>query len=187
MPTSPERRNLTPDLYTAKRPAATRLWNAVPITCAVLTMALSAIAMAACAGAKAQAQACAAQPRDSIYAASGPVYRDCAVDTKAKLTNPDLRVNFQPPARSSCSSAEVEFVVGTNGRPELATARTLMTNNQAFADAVLASLDQWRYEPARRGGNPVRAIVTEKRAAATVVVRVPAGSSARPPQRAPNC
>jgi hypothetical protein len=152
-------------------------------------MLVTAISLATvgCAGAKVQSASCAADPRDSIYAASGPAYRDCAVDTKAKLTNPDVRADFQPPARTACYSAELQFVVGTDGRAELPTARVASTNSPAFGEAVLATLSQWRYDPALRAGVPVRQIVTEKRLAATAVQRVPAGGTTRPPPRPPNC
>jgi hypothetical protein len=145
------------------------------------------LAITGCASSGVKSASCGVDARDSIFAAAGPVYRDCAVDTKAKLTNPEVHTDFQPPQRNGCYSTELEFVVGTDGRPELSTVRTVSANDQNFATAVLESLRQWHYTPALRGGIAVRQIVVEKRSAMTSVVRVPKGGTARPPDRAPNC
>jgi hypothetical protein len=145
------------------------------------------LASTGCASSGVKSASCTVDARDSVFAATGPVYHDCAVDTKAKLTNPEVHADFQPPQRNGCYSAELEFVVGTDGRPELSTARTVSTNDQTFATAVRESLRQWRYAPALRGGTPVRQIVVEKRAAMTSDVLVPVHGLARPPQRAPTC
>ena len=89
---------------------------------------------------------CDAEPGDSVFAAAGPVYHDCAVDRTAKLSNRPT-IDFRPttPA-NTCFSADVEFVVAANGKPETATARIVRTNNDTFADAVLRSLGQGRYD-----------------------------------------
>jgi hypothetical protein len=125
------------------------------------------------------------------------VYRDCAVDRKANLTNPDVRPDvsaFTGPGRSSgskCYSVELEFVVNTHGVPEVGTARIVRTTDQAFADAWIKTLSSWKYEPDLRGGKPVRQIVEDHRSAATEVVVAPRGSPPTPPntagRRAPTC
>jgi hypothetical protein len=52
------------------------------------------------------------------------------------------------------------------------TARIVETNSSEFAAAVLASLPNWKYEPARKDGLSVRQIVPERRIAAVTVVAV---------------
>jgi len=86
--------------------------------------------------------------------------------------------------RSTCYSADLEFVVDSTGRPETSTARVVRANDSNYAQAVLATVPSWRYEPASRDGMPVRQIVTSHQAAAQVVVSAPAGSP--PPVRPPN-
>jgi hypothetical protein len=139
---------------------------------------LAVLATASC------ATACVSPPRDSTYAATGPVYRDCAVDTKAKSVGTVPRPDFQPTStRNACYFAELEFVVDKGGRPEMNTATALHTNDRSFADTELATLPSWKYEPAMLAGTPVRQIVIERKTLAIVTVRVPAGSA--PPTSPP--
>lgn len=145
------------------------------------------IAFAGCSNRAVRSASCDVLARDSVFAATGPVYHECAVDTKAKLVTPGPRPEFQPPARTTCYSAEIQFVVNQTGRVEEQTARVLHTNDQRFADAVLATLSAWKYEPAMLGGAPVRQIVETKQKIGEVVVRVPAGSVPRPPARGASC
>jgi len=156
-------------------------------------IAIGAAFTAACSSAKATTTTtkgrCQLADRDSVFLSAGPVFRDCAVDRPAKsvrLTNTDYRPT---PSRTTCYSADLEFVVDVVGMPETRTARVIRTNDQAFAEAVLASLSAWNYDPAVRGGTPVRQIVTEHRVMSAMIVTVPAGSG--PPSRGsvrpPNC
>lgn len=157
------------------------------LTPATLTIA-AAVALAACGSPAVQSASCGAEPRDSVFAAAGPVYHECAVSKRAKLTNPDVRPIVQLPQRSGCYSAELMFVVDANGRPETSTARVAMTNYQPLGDALLTSLDQWRYEPAQREGAPVRQVVIEKRSVLVSNILIPAGSAPpRTPPRMPGC
>ena len=153
-----------------------------------------AVAITACAtgGAKreAVAPACALRESDAPFITAGVVYRDCAVTRKARLVS-EARPDFQPSPRTACYAVELEFVVDRTGKPEIQTARVTRANDQAFAQAVLATLARWKYEPAVRDGEPVRQIVAEHRAAQSMVVVVPAGSSPAatrpPPGRTPSC
>jgi hypothetical protein len=87
-----------------------------------------------------------------------------------------VRPVFTPETRANaCYAVLLEFVVDASGTPEIQTARVVRTNNQAYADAVLATLPLRRYEPARRGDAPVRQIVTESDAMQVRIVAVPAG------------
>lgn len=127
-----------------------------------------------------------------MFAATGPVFRDCAVDNRASLLVANPRIDFQPPrAPSSCYSAEVEFVVDASGTPEMQTARIVRATDQSFGQAVLTAVAGWRYKPAERDGHRVRQIVEDRRMAQSMVVVVPAGSpppSGPPPRTAlPRC
>ena len=121
------------------------------------------------------------------------MYRDCAVDRQATLTNANVHPDWNPgpSARNNCFSVELEFVVNEAGRVERETATVVQTNDRSFADAWLTTLAEWRFEPAIRAGTPVRQIVDTKRSAQTrVVVASSPGGAARPPsgsQRAPTC
>lgn len=127
-----------------------------------------------------------------MYAAAGPVFRDCAVDRRASLLVANPRIDFQPPrAVTNCYSAEVEFVVDTNGTPEMQTAHIVRATDQSFGQAVLTAVAGWRYHPAERDGHRVRQIVEDRRAAQSVVAVRPADSpppSGPPPGTAlPRC
>ena len=135
---------------------------------------------------------CALAADDSVYVGAQPLYRDCAVDRAARPVA--MRVDFTPPMPmptrpgTTCYSAEVQFVVGADGRPERNTIR-LVTSPGAdgFSDAVLRAVPNWVYTPAVRDGVPVRQVVRARPIAATAVVAVPAGQGrpATPPP--PNC
>jgi hypothetical protein len=153
---------------------------------ALLGTAALAAACAGHASGAARADRCPLHDQDSVYASStGPVYRDCAVDRRATLTNTDVHpqgaVAPGAPGPDRCYSVEMEFVVDAHGRPEVNTARIIRTNDQSFADAWLKTLPAFRYEPAMRNGVPVRQIVDERRTAATKTVVVRAGSMPPPP------
>jgi len=137
---------------------------------------------------------CALRADDAVFAATGNVFRDCAVDRTARLSTKSIRPDWNPtPGRYDCVSVDMEFVVDTTGKPETATARAIRTNDGAFADAYLASLKQWKYEPAQLRGVKVRQIVAEHRAAQTgkvVFVAVVPGQpppTRPPPSSGPTC
>jgi TonB family protein len=91
---------------------------------------------------------------------------------------------------TACYFADLEFVVDSLGRPEVATARIVRSNYEAFGTAVLETLQGWRYEPAMRDGKTVRQIVTTHQTAASMIVvsKGPGPPPGGPPsQRAPTC
>jgi hypothetical protein len=128
---------------------------------------------------------CTLSTADSVYARVGPVYRDCAVHTQAKpLATP---LNYTPPAGLrpqrgvTCYTAEVQFVVGVDGRPEEGSARLVRSTESALGQSLMQSLPDWRYSPATRDGAPVRQIVRESRGVA-VAVMVTSTSQGAPPR-----
>lgn len=146
---------------------------------------LLATALAACASSANRTESgdesgggCGLRPQDSTFAAAGPVYRDCAVKTKARLVTKDIHPDFRPTTRGNdCYSADLEYVVNARGEPETATARIVRTNNQGFAESVLSILPRWKFEPAKLDGVPVRQIVANHQAMMTRVIVVPVGST----------
>lgn len=152
----------------------------------ILIFLSTILASAACASAATTggADRCALAPADSIYLQGGPVYRDCAVEHRAVLTNRSPHAQFQhsppPPGGKACYVAEVQFVVDTAGRPEENTAKVLRTNNTDYATAAVSAMSQWRYSPATIHGAPVRQIVREKEEMAEEVIAVPMGGTPRP-------
>ena len=147
---------------------------------AVLTACASSANRAETAGGDASAAGCALRPQDSTFAGGGSVYRDCQVKTKALLLTKDIHPDFRPPTSGTksggCYSAELEYVVNEKGEVETKTARIVKTNNQAFAEAVISILPQWKFEPAKLNDVPVRQIVSDKQSMMTMVVVMPAGS-----------
>ncbi len=149
---------------------------------------------AACAssggGAASASSSCELQPRDSVYAAFAPVYRECAVTTKARLLTTDVHPDFSPPRGSTCFSVEVEFVVTRTGTVDASSVRVLKSNSQQFTDALLTMLARVKYEPATRDGVPVSQITGLKQTAQLMTVVVPAGTSpsrVNPGRARPSC
>jgi hypothetical protein len=147
----------------------------------IAVMVMTMVSACASAGAKPGAHRtdCGLTDSDAIFAVGGLVYHDCAVDRAAHLTasnHPDFR---PPTTNTACYSVDIEFVVDTAGRPETETARVVSTTDQPFAQSVLASLKDWKFNPAIRDGMPVRQIMSSHQAMQVGRVTVPAGA-ARP-------
>ena len=162
------------------------------------TLVIATVIAAACANTPPRTAAerggsCPLTQGDSAFLARGPVYRECAVDTKAKLITSSAHTNFTPsPAGPRCYAIDLEVVVDTLGRPEAQTAHVIRATDPAFADAVMSGVSNWRFEPAMLNHRPVRQIAPVGQKAATVVVAVPAGSGPPPassmrPLRPPTC
>jgi hypothetical protein len=161
------------------------LWHPLAIPLVVVT--------AACASSPEgrSGRECALAAADSVFIGAQPLYRDCSVDRPAQPVT--VRVDFSPPMPTptqrgtTCYSAEVQFVVGADGRPERNTIRLVRPGTDRFADAVLQAVPNWVYTPAVRGGVPVRQLVRARPIAATAVVAVPAGQGRPAPPPPPNC
>lgn len=122
---------------------------------------------------------CALRAQDTVFVARGVVYRDCAVDVKARVLSritPDYSAT-----PGGCASAMLEFVVDTAGRADVATARVVRSNNALFAESVMRTISQVRFAPATRDGVKVQQILVYGLTSSSVVVRVSAGSP--PPPR----
>jgi hypothetical protein len=115
-----------------------------------------------------------------------PVYRDCAVERRVRKLTTNIAPDYRPTS-NSCVSAELEFVVTADGKPDATTARVVRTTTPAYAEAVLAILPRFRYEPARRDGVAVAQIVTEKYGAISKTVVAVAGTRPNPGRAGPGC
>lgn len=138
--------------------------------------AFIALVTAACTSAKSatRPEACSLTPRDSAYLATGPVYRACEVDKPATVAQAVTTFSFQPtPGRTTCYTAELEFVVDTLGSPEVGTVHVVSALDRDFAATIIATLRDWRYDPAQLGGHPVRQIVTTTHRLSPVPVQGP--------------
>jgi len=154
-------------------------------------LAATGLACASAGNKVAAREACVIPARDSGFVGLRPVYMDCGVDRPARFMSTDVHPDFRPEMRATaCYFADLEFVVDSLGRPEVATARVVRSNYEPFGTAVLQTLQAWKYEPAMRDGKTVRQIVATHQTAASMIVvtKSPGPPPAGPPsQRAPTC
>ena len=78
--------------------------------------------------------------------------------SRAALLQPRQRPPRYPDrlrARGAAGVVRALVVVDSTGRPDMTTFRVLETDDPAFADAVRAVLEDWRYFPAELDGHPV--------------------------------
>ncbi|MGH7471598.1 MAG: hypothetical protein ACRENP_26900 [Longimicrobiales bacterium] len=159
-------------------------------TIAVMIAAASVLALACASGGSGGSGSsrarCRLAPQDSVFLANGPVYRDCAVDARAVLLNPNVAIDYRPTITSGsrCYEVQLVFVVDARGIPETQSARVVKATEPNLANAVLASLGQFRYQPAQKEGVPVRQIVQFGRRMSVGLVAVRSGT---PPPRPPGC
>ena len=153
-----------------------------------LLVAVSGVAMA-CATGRRQVSGsnCQLSALDSAYLDGGPVYRECAVDTPARLLDSRVTSDFQAGdprfGGRQCYSAVIAFVVDTAGAPEPQTVRVVRTNDQSFADALIRVLPRLHYQPARKNTKPVRQI--DEYGQVVYLVAAPAGQVPRTPSVPP--
>jgi len=134
---------------------------------------------------------CVPSELDQAWLAGGAVFRACEVDRPARFLNPAVNIDFQPPLPplvQSCFAALINVVVDTDGTPEAATARIARTNAPVFARAVLASVPDWRFQPALKNGVAVRQVVSVNRAVSvSVVITGHPGAVPMPPPHSTTC
>ena len=151
-------------------------------------LCLAAMAVALAPPAFAQSRRCSIPVVDSVYLLAGPVYRDCDVTRNAQVRHEERVITAGLPRRE-CMRAELEFVVDTTGRPEMATARIVFTDTEEFADELMRVLRFWRFHPAEVDGIPVRQLLRERRSVVmttTVVSSTGATPGPQTPRRIPS-
>lgn len=124
----------------------------------------------------AQKSDCDLRAVDSIYLSLGPVYRDCAVDRKARLKNRPMHSRTMTMPNKTCLSAEFEFVVDTLGLPEHDRIRLVRSNDSPFADAEASTIQEMTFTPAMKDGLKVRQIYRH-RSTISIVVSGPSGQT----------
>lgn len=161
--------------------------TALQATMLFVTIVAIATVSACASGGGGRAARCTPLPRDTIYRASGVVYRDCAVDRVARQVSSSQRPSFTPNTNGaqSCYVAEFEFVVNEKGRPETQTIQPIRSNDQSFSASVAETIPGQIYEPAMKGGEPVKQIVSYKQGMSVVTVVVRKGDPVRPPPGRP--
>jgi hypothetical protein len=98
--------------------------------------------------------------------------------------NPDYRPTS---IGNGCYSAELEYVVEADGTPDASTARVIRTNTPGFAEAALAIIPRFRFDPAKREGVAVAQIVSEKFEMMTGRVVSSGSRPTAPPRPGPGC
>lgn len=154
-------------------------------------LATTAAVLVLCAGCATKSTASrTCEPVPAEFSLPGQiVYRDCAVDQKARPQAGAPQVKYTPPRRPMCARAIIDVVVDSTGHPVPETARVVRSTDPHFGLAVLQNLPSERYEPAIKDGRPVAQLIRVERTMSVVLVAVPAGTppaSVRPPRR-PKC
>ena len=150
-----------------------------------LFLLLGSVQACSTATTSANGEDCRMAPADSALLAGGPVYLECAVERPAEALYRDVQVAppsaRSTPPQSGCRRAEVEFVIGTDGRPERETIRLVGTGDLELRQSLAASVPQWRYRPAMHEGVAVRQLTRVAHAVAVVA------TTGGPPAGPPNC
>jgi hypothetical protein len=157
--------------------------NVVRIRIVVL---VGLVVAAGCAGRTKRTDACPPVP-EAEWVGGTPVFRDCSVDRAARPSGQAPRVLYTPTTDQYCVHAVIDVVVDASGRPIPSSVKTVRSNDHAYLQALIASLDARRYEPAQRDGRNVPQIVRIDVAQGARVVAVPDGSPLPRIPRQPPC
>lgn len=130
-------------------------------------------------------QGCPIVSVDSVQLAGGPVFQACDVDKAARRKGRRLTPRYEMSMGQSCVMAVIQFVVETDGSVNPKTSRVINTNDDMFAGRVVRDLRLARYEPAEKGGAPVRQVVIDT-VAIRQVAAVPGGAG-NPSSFGPPC
>ena len=120
---------------------------------------------------------------DSMFLGRGPVYRQCDVDVAARAEPVSVHPDYMPSPRERCVSAEFEFVVGTDGMPEVDAIRLVSSSNASFAESIRRVIPSLRYRPAQKGGVAVRQLTRFSMMARASV----SGARSAPPPPSARC
>jgi len=87
-------------------------------------------------------------------------YFEFQVDSQAVLA-PLMELKYPVAQRKAGVEGEVivQFVVGTDGTPDMATFEVLKSNQAAFTEAAQAALATAKFKPAMKDGRPVKQVV----------------------------
>ncbi|HUF26870.1 MAG TPA: carboxypeptidase regulatory-like domain-containing protein [Gemmatimonadaceae bacterium] len=106
----------------------------------------------------------ASRELEALVGASA-VYTEDQVEQPASLLEARALAVPYPPALSASGVTGLvvaEFVIDVVGRPEMATFGVVSSTHPLFSDAVRRALETARFEPAVRGGRPVRQLIHQR-------------------------
>jgi hypothetical protein len=106
--------------------------------------------------------ACSPATVDSAFSKLGTVYRNCDVDRPAKALDSPVRPRLTGITLRRCMSADIEFVVDSNGHPIPDPVKVVRTTSPDFAALVRSTVAQQRYLPAVKDGKHVQQLVLMK-------------------------
>ena len=118
------------------------------------------------------ARKCTPEVIDTVQFGSAPIYRDCDVEKPAKLKHKE-KPKYRLADGVPCARVEMLFVVDTSGKVVTGSASLVSTTEPEYALLVLASLDKWRFEPAKREKAPVPQLVLIEQKLSAGSVKVP--------------
>ncbi|MFL5559991.1 MAG: energy transducer TonB [Gemmatimonadaceae bacterium] len=102
-----------------------------------------------------------AQDTTSAAATSPPAYFEFQVERPAVLVGGMRGVAYPPELRAQGVEGMVlvQFVVGTDGKPDMATFKVLQSPHQLFSQAVHDAVAKMRFKPGEIDGHAVRQVV----------------------------
>ena len=145
---------------------------------AVVPFGLLALSVGGCARATVVSAPPALEPA-TLSNASGPEFSESQVDTPVRAV--DFRAPKYPASLRSeglCGSADITYVVGTNGKAEPPSIAVIAATRPAFGQAAADAIRASTFTPAIKHGQPVRQRVNQR---ATFSLGGVPGSSAPPP------
>ena len=101
--------------------------------------------------------------RESSAANSDQAYFAFQVDRSAEPSPGNAAPRYPTLLRSARVTGEViaQFVVGTDGRPDMSSFKVVRSSHALFTQAVKASLANWTYRPAVIHGHPARQLIQQ--------------------------
>lgn len=152
-------------------------------------MAVGMVVLVPTAHTQAPATECTGAPPDSTWLAAGPVYRDCEVDTPAKVRGgaPTIRATQFINVRDAkpCLRISLDLVVGPDGKVETDKVVVVESDHPIMTQETLKTIGGLRFDPARLGGQAVRQQVRYTRGVALSGMRFAVGRSGSAPPTQP--
>ena len=141
------------------------------------------VVVMACASGKRSAREC--KPLPTEYQTYSGLYQDCNVDERARVVStprPDFS-RLEPLATSAagCYTAEFTMVVDETGVPLDRSIVLVRTNSQSYAQAIRDQVARLRFDPAKKGGAPVRQLYKHEAKMQYAVARSGSSPTRRPP------
>jgi periplasmic protein TonB len=100
---------------------------------------------------------------DSTATAKPPAYFEFQVERTALPLAGSPGPSYPPQLRAARVEGEVlaQFVVGTDGRPDMRTFKVLRSSHELFSSAVRDAVNKMRFQPAEIEGRAVRQVIQQ--------------------------